>query len=99
MTALITVGDDPGQDVYVNSSWWFEFLERHLEPVEGELRDTLDVYVSVVGVDFPSMAPDVRPVVARWLVEAIDADIEASLLAGQSLEHMANLRAKVLALR
>lgn len=94
MTALITVEDDAGQ-VYVNSSRWFELLERHLEPVEGELRDTLDEHVSVVGVDFSSMGTDVRPLVARWLVKAIDADVEALLLTGQSLEHMADLRAKV----
>lgn len=94
MTALITVEDGAGQ-LYVNSSRWFELLERHLEPVDGKLRDTLDEHVSVVGVDFTSMGTDVRPVVARWLVGAIDADIEASLLTGQSLEHMADLRARV----
>jgi hypothetical protein len=42
VTALIAYGSDRVQDDYVNSSWWFEFLERHVKPEAGDLRRILD---------------------------------------------------------
>jgi hypothetical protein len=97
MTALIAFGSDRVQDDYVNSSWWFEFLERHVEPEAGELRKVLDENVSVIGVNFSTMTAEERTVVADWLADAIGADIAASLLTGQSLEHLTSLRAKLVA--
>jgi hypothetical protein len=95
MTALIAFGSDRVQDDYVNSSWWFGFLERHVEPEAGDLRWILDENISVIGVNFSTMTAEERGVVADWLANAIGADIAASLVTGQSLEHLTRLRAKL----
>ena len=42
MTAMITFGSTRVHDDYVNSSWWFDFLERHVEAETGDLRRILD---------------------------------------------------------
>jgi hypothetical protein len=97
MTALIAFGSDRLKDDYVNSSWWFEFLERHVEPEAGDLRRILDENVSVIGVNFSTMTTEERAIVADWLVDAIGADIGASRVTGQSLDHLTALRAKVAA--
>ncbi|WP_306367756.1 hypothetical protein [Nocardiopsis sp. CC223A] len=95
MTAVIMFDRDPERNTYINSSWWFGFLERHLDTARGELRDTLDANVSVVGIHFPTMAPRERRTIAQWMIASIDADIGSSLLSGKSLEHIADIRAKV----
>ncbi len=98
MTAVIVFDADPARHAHINSSWWSGFLERHLDPVEGALRETLDVNVSVVGVVFPTMDPHERRTVARWMRASIDADTAASLLEGPSLEHITGIRAELAAL-
>jgi hypothetical protein len=95
VTALIAFGSDRVQDDYVNSSWWFEFLERHVELEAGDLRRILDENVSVIGVDFSTMTAEERAVVADWLADAIGADISGSLVTGRSLEHLTHLREKL----
>lgn len=95
MTAMIAFGSDRVQDDFVNSSWWFGFLERHVEPEVGDLRRILDENVSVIGVNFSTMTAEERAVVAEWLADSIGADIAASLLTGQSLEHLTRLREKL----
>lgn len=97
MTALIAFGSDRVADDYVNSSWWFEFLERHVEPATGDLRRTLDENVSVIGVNFSTMTAEERRFIADWLADALGADIEASLVTGKSLEHLNGLREKLAA--
>lgn len=97
MTALIAFGSDGVQDDYVNSSWWFEFLERHVEPETGDLRKVLDENVSIIGVNFTTMTTEERGIIATWLAEAIGADIAASVVTGQSLEHLTGLREKLIA--
>ena len=98
MTAMIAFGSDRVQDDYVNSSWWFDFLERHVEAETGDLRRILDENVSVIGVNFSTMTVEEQSTVADWLANAIGADIAASLIEGQSLEHLTSLRAKLAAL-
>ena len=98
MTVLIVFGDDRATDDYVSSSWWFEFLERHLEPVTGDLRDVLEDNVSVVGVNFTTMEADERSIVAGWLVGALDADLRDEELSGRSRDHLTAVRAKLAAL-
>ena len=71
MSAIVTSPED--EDWYINNRGWSIIMERAMRDLDPAEREMFENYAGPIGLNFRSVEPAERPLVARWLLRAVEA--------------------------